>query len=119
MSVDKNYYVIGGYDLTDFKTDKYDDWKWTNQGEEYTCNQTTGQIQLFDDPMDNSYLYLGYIFASGDEYDFDTVHFDLLDAELCRDEIEAELPKLADMGIISKAALEQTKFKIIVFAEST
>lgn len=55
MSVERNYYVIGGYDLTGFKTEKYDDWRWTEQGEEYTCSQINGEIQLFDDPMNGSH----------------------------------------------------------------
>ena len=33
MSVNRNYYVIAGYDLTEFKTDKFKDWKWTEEGE--------------------------------------------------------------------------------------
>lgn len=115
MSVDRNYYVIGGYDLTGFKTDKYDYWQWTGQGEEYTHNQTKGKIQLFDDPMDGSYLYLGYIFASGDDYDFDTACFSISDIEKCQDEVEAELLKLVDMGVILKPALAE--FRIIAFEE--
>lgn len=119
MSIDKSYYVIGGYDLTDFKTEKYDDWKWTEQGEEYINYQSKGKIQLFDDPMSNSYLYFGYIFASGDEYEFNTACFSVLDIELCRDEVKDELAKLIEAGIISSEALTQAEFKIMAFEECT
>lgn len=117
MSVDKNYYVIGGYDLTDFNTDKYSDWQYTEQREEYTCHQTNGKIQLFDDPMDGSYLYLGYIFASGDEYDFDTVCFSISDVENHRKDVEIELLKLVEVGVIRKEALIHSSFNLIVFEE--
>lgn len=119
MSVERNYYVIGGYDVTNFKTDKYKDWSWTEQGEKYTCNQSKGKIQFFNDPMSNSYLYFGYIFASGDEYEFDTACFSVLDIELCRDEVKDELAKLIEEGIISSEALTQAEFKIIAFEECT
>lgn len=117
MSIEENYYVIGGYDLTDFNTDKYSDWKWTEQGEEYTCHQTNGKIQLFDDPMDGSHLYLGYIFASGDEYDFDTVCFSISDVENHRKDVEIELHKLVEVGVIRKEALIHSQFNLIAFKE--
>lgn len=46
MSVDRNYYVIAGYDLTGMETDKFDDWKWSEDGEKYTCYHRKGKIQL-------------------------------------------------------------------------
>lgn len=119
MSIDKNYYVIGGYDLTDFKTEKYDDWRWTEQGDEYTCYQKNGKIQLFDDPMSNSYLYFGYVFASSDEYSFDTVCFSISDVEKCRKNVEDELLKLVEIGVVNKTALANAKFHLIAFEECT
>ena len=77
MSVVSNYYVIAGYDLTGMETDKFDDWKWTDEGEKMICYQKKGYIQLFDDPMNGSHLYLGYILASGDEYGFKTAKINL------------------------------------------
>lgn len=38
MSMNKHYYVIAGYDLTGWETDKYEDWKWSDDGEKYICN---------------------------------------------------------------------------------
>ena len=69
MSSVQSYYVIAGMDLSVFKTDKYKGWQWSEAWENYTCNQSRGKIQLFDDP---TYLYIGYILAAGDEYGFNT-----------------------------------------------
>lgn len=117
MSIERNYYVIGGYDLTSYKTDKYGDWSWTGQGEEYLCNQSSGKIQLFDDPMGDSYLYLGYIFASGDEYDFPTAVFDISGIEEHRKKVEAALLELVNASVIYPKALVEPKFEIIAFEE--
>lgn len=117
MSINKNYYVIGGYDLTNFQTDKYPDWKWTEQGEEYICRHVNDKIRLFDDPMSGFYLYLGYIFASGDEYDFDTACFSVSDIENHRKDVEAELLKLVEAGVIRKEALIHSPFNLIAFEE--
>ena len=117
MSMESNYYVIAGYDLTDYETDKYNDWKWTEEGEKYTCNQIKGEIQLFDDPMDGSHLYLGYVLASGDQYDFATTSFEFSDIEKCSGKVKAELAKLQDMGVITKDPHFKPMFKIIVFEE--
>ena len=45
MSVSRDFYVIAGYDLTGWDTDKLRDWKW-EEGEEYICNHSKGNIQL-------------------------------------------------------------------------
>ena len=47
MSVESKYYAIVGYDLTGYETDKFKDWKWTDEGEKYTCNQVKDRIQIF------------------------------------------------------------------------
>ena len=119
MSMNKKYYVIAGYDLTGYGTDKYNDWKWTEEGEKYTCNQIKGEIQLFDDPMDGAHLYLGYVLASGDKYDFATTSFELSDIENYSRNVNSELVKLCESGIISKDPHFHPKFKIIVFEECT
>lgn len=117
MSMESHYYVIAGYDLTGNETDKFDKWKWTDEGEEYTCNQDKGEVQFFDDPMNGSYLYFGYILASGDEYSFDTEMFDVSDIEKCSGKVKAELIKLQEIGIISKDPHLDPVFKVIVFEE--
>lgn len=116
MSMYKSYYVIAGYDLTGMHTDKFNAWKWTEEGEEYICRQSKDNIQLFDDPMDSSHLYLGYVLASGDEYDFNTEKFNLFEVESHAKEVAHELAKLQDMGVIEKN-LEPPVFQIIVFDE--
>lgn len=117
MSVEKNYYVIAGYDLTDYETDKYKDWRWSEDGERYSCNQSKGEIQLFDDPMSSLHLYLGYVLAAGDEYDFESTSFELSDIKRCFKKVDTELIKLRELGLISKGLCFKPAFKIIVFEE--
>lgn len=120
MSVEKNYYVIVGYDLTKYVTPKYEDWRWTPEGEEYTNQHTKGNIQIFDDPMDSSYLYLGYILAEGDEYYFKTAKWNPI--MLLSDEIKIavtiNLDDLITMGILSPEAYS-ADYQMIVFEECT
>ena len=117
MSMESNYYVIAGYDLTGYETDKFNDWKWTEEGENYICNQCKGEIQFFDDPMSGSYLYFGYVLASGDEYSFETTFFEVSDIEKCSGNVKAELVKLQELGVITKDLHFSPQFKVIVFEE--
>ena len=119
MSIDKNYYVIAGYDLTGYKTDKYDDLKWTDEGEKYLCYQSINHIQLFDDPMSDKHFYLGYIFAKGDEYDFETTKVNILDLKDKEQDVVYELKQLRDIGIVDENIFESEnlKYEMIVFEE--
>lgn len=105
--------------MINYDTDKYDDWKWSEKGERYTCNQIKGEIQLFDDPMSGSHLYFGYVLANGDKYDFETTSFELSDIEKCSGNVNAELVKLQEIGVISKDSHFKPVFRIIVFEECT
>lgn len=117
MSMNRTTYVIAGYDLTNYVTDKYEDWKWTDEGEDYTCNQIKGNIQLFDDPMDGNYLYLGYIFAKIEQYgNSDT---EMINPERISDVMPDVIHKLIDLeseGIISEIP-RLLNYKVIVFDE--
>ena len=119
MSVDRSYYLINGYDLTGWDCDKLIDWKWTDEGEDYFCYQRKGKIQLFDDPMSGTYLYLGYILAAGDQYEFETTK--LNDEEIIRSRgyVKEELVKLQELGIITKDPHFVPKLQLIMFEERT
>ena len=117
MSINRNYYVIAGYDLTALRTDKYNDWQWTDEGEKYICYQRKGKIQLFNDPMSGSHLYLGYILAAGDEYKFETSKFDVEEVQNVQPSVMAELIKLVDIGVVSKDPKIVPKYQIIAFEE--
>ena len=116
MSVEKNYFAIAGYDLTGYQTDEYKDWYW-DKGEDYVCNQRKGKIQLFDDPRDGNYLYLGYILACGDEYDFNMGKYDVEYLNKIKGRVRSELGKLVNLGVINKEAKYKEKYQVIVFEE--
>lgn len=118
MSMDKHYYVIAGYDLTNYKTEEYDEWKWTDQGESYLCYQRQGQIQLFDDPCSGQHLYFGYILAAGDEYYFETEKFNMIDVQDAFDEVTWELYQLQRAGVINLKDKDVPVFQVIVFVEA-
>lgn len=121
MSVYKNYYVIAGYDITGCTTDKYDEWEWSEEWEELTSNQVKGNIQLFTDPMSGNYLYIGYILAAGDEFEFETVQIDLSKIEskeiMCK--VSYKLNNLINAGFIEWRHKPFDGYKIIVFEECT
>lgn len=116
MSINKNYYVIAGFDLTKYKTDKFDDWKWEEESEKLFCYQRKGNIQLFDDPMSGSHLYLGYILGSGDEYEFRTVKTDTVEIESRYVEVKNTLNYLNHIGVINVEPSD-IEYKLIVFEE--
>lgn len=119
MSISRDYYVIAGYDLTGWETDKFEDWKWTDEGEKYFCNQTKGRIQLFDDPMNGDYLYFGYVLAKLDMYEAETTKFDIDIVNQVQENVKGELLKLIDIGVISKDPKFKLKYQAIVFEECT
>ena len=57
MSMQAYHYVILGYDFSKNR-DKIidDDWKWTPEGEEWTCRASKGNIQMFTD-INDGYKY--------------------------------------------------------------
>jgi hypothetical protein len=119
MSICKNYYVISGYDLTGYETDKFDDWKWTNDGEKYHCYQSKGNIQLFYDPMCGDHLYFGYILAAGDQYCFETTKFSTKEIERQMYYVSIKLHELVNLGVISEDVWENIRYDIIAFEECT
>jgi hypothetical protein len=119
MSVNRDYYVIAGYDLTGWDNDKFDDWKWDNGYDEYFSSQRKGNIQLFDDPMGGYHLYLGYVLAKIDMYECDTIKFDLDVINQVKGNVESALIKLIDLGVISKSPKFKPKYEVIVFEECT
>lgn len=115
MSMEKTTYVILGYDLTNHKTEKYDEWKWSKEWEDYTCNQVNGEIQLFDDCEDK--LFLGYILAytEGNEY-IDPILYSIHDFEFeKKDMVIDKLSQLQEIGVIEDDSIFNPQYKLIVF----
>lgn len=119
MSINKNYYVIAGFDLMGYATEKFEDWKWTEKGEEYLYRHHQGKIQLFDDPMGGEHLYLGYIIAAGDQYEFRSHAFTFDLVKLVDSDVMKKLIELTNIGVIDERALERCLYKVIVFEECT
>lgn len=117
MSVNRDYYVIAGYDLTGYETDIFEDWKWSDEGEKFHCYQCKDQIQLFYDPMGDSHLYFGYIFACGDEYDCPTGKIEISRVEEVRSDVENKLRELVELGVIGNNFKTDAAYKILAFEE--
>lgn len=120
MSVEINYYLIAGYDLTGMKTEKFEDWRWTKEGEGYFDYQDEGRIQLFDDPMYGEHLYFGYILASGNQYELPThkigiSNISVLDFE----DVTNELIKLKQTYQVIQDQNLDTPLQLILFEEAS
>lgn len=117
MSVNRDYYVIAGYDLTGYETDIFEDWKWSTEGDKFRCYQREGQIQFFDDPMAGDYLYFGYILAHGDEYECPTGKIDVSTIEEVKSDVENKLQELINQGVISEGCKPNILYQILAFEE--
>lgn len=118
MSMNRTTYLIAGYDLTNYKTDKYEEWSWTDEYENYTCNQVKGKIQLFDDPLNGVYLYLGYILAEIDDYgDYDAEIINPKYISEVMPDVNQALIELEAKGVISGLINLRLDYKLIIFDE--
>lgn len=116
MGMEATYYTIIGYDLTGHKTDKFDDWRWTEEGEGYFDYKSKGYIQFFDDPTSSLYLCFGYILSENNEYDDEKSEYDITDIQAQIPLVKNELKKLSETGIISDD-IDYEKIKFISFVE--
>ncbi len=122
MSVERNYYVIAGYDLTNSIVDEqkfHEEWRWTEEGEKYFCGCEKCDVRLFDGGMRGDNLYLGYVLACADEYDFDTVKFKIADIENVKSKVNSVLLHLKNIGLIADNDNFDSplQYEIIVFEE--
>lgn len=63
MSINKKTFLILGCDIKDCKTDKFEDWYWSEEGEKWQYYISEGNVQIINDGMNGKYMYLGYIIA--------------------------------------------------------
>lgn len=115
MSVESNYYVIAGYDLTGYETKEYDDYKYSKEIEKLTDNQAVGNIQLFDDSVCGSNLYLGYIFVTRKAYSFETQVLDVEKMWQIEALVHECLKMLCEFGAVDSESLTQCKYQLIAF----
>lgn len=114
MSVEKTTYVILGCDLTNHKTEEYDDWQWSEEWEEYTCSQINGEIQLFDD--DNNKLFLGYILAMSGEYEhIDPIQYSIHNFDEIEEGVIEKFWRLQEIGVIEDSDKFNPEYKLIIF----
>lgn len=68
--------------------------------------------------MCGSYLYFGYVLASGNEYDFPTVTINTKESAQVEYDVREALRYLKEVGIIDNAA-DEAAYKLILFEECT
>lgn len=114
MSMEKTTYVILGYDLANHKTEKYDDWRWSEEWEEYTCSQINGEVQLFDD--DNDKLFLGYVLAMSEEYEhIDPIQYSIHNFNKIEGRVIEKISRLQEIGVIEDTGKFNLEYKLIIF----
>jgi len=117
MSLEKNYFVIIGYNIMDYITDKFSNWVDTEEFEKYAYNHNVNTIQLFNDPVGGCHLYFGKIIAMGDEYSFENSSFDINELYKAKDEVIEEVLNLNTKGIFKDIFNLLDKMQIITFME--
>lgn len=117
MSLDVNFYMIAGYDLSEYRTDKYDEFIETNKYDELIAYQKEGNIQLFDDPMSGNHLYLGYIIGASDSI-YGDILFKIEDdaAFTWEDKVKEVRDELIKLGVIDELAAYDP-YQIMTFNE--
>lgn len=116
MGMEATHYTIIGYDLTSFKTDKLDNWRWTEEGERLFDYQSKGHIQFFDEPTNGNYLYFGYILSKNSEYGDEKSAYFIEDIQKRIPNVEIKFKELIETGIIEDDANNE-RIQFISFVE--
>lgn len=113
MSMERNDYVIVGYDLTGLRESLMtEEWLDNPDNEQYFCKQRKGEIQLFDDPSSSGHLYFGYIINTNDEYEENESRTTIEALQRQKQYVDT---KLAQMGF--KLPEKELPYQVISFAE--
>jgi len=67
--------------------------------------------------MDGNYLYLGYILADGDEYEYKTSKFTIDFIEAIHENVKRKLEILIGLGVVDSHSI--TEYQVIAFEECT
>lgn len=114
MSVDAEAYLIVGLNVKPYLTEKFEDWKWTDDGEKFTdyCNEDN--VQFIIDGMCGNYTYFGYIIGKIEEmYGNYSKEIDCNYA-LIPEKVNDNLIYLVHQGILKEEVLHQ-QLKMILF----
>lgn len=96
MSMHAQHYIILGYDLSYARKDILDDeWKWTDEGERWTCYASHGHVQMFTDINNGHDLYLGYVVATRDYEDEETIKIELTELMDAKKRVDAAMKELS------------------------
>lgn len=116
MSVSEEVFLIVGCDIKDCVTDKFKDWRWSDEGEEYECNAVNGNIQIIDDGMCGNYTYIGYIVANiKDHYSLIKEEIDVVNFDLHKKDVTNDIKHLADIGVLDKDKINDLEIEMILF----
>ena len=112
MSIDRDIYVVAGYDLTRYKTDEFKDWRWSDDGERLMCGRSDMKVWLIED-CKGTKLHLGHIFAKGDDYGLKEADFTTDDVIAAKDGVDKELNDLIKAGVVNLGK-DKPQYKIFV-----
>lgn len=118
MSVYSQIFLIIGCDVKDFVTEKYKEWRDSEEGERYTEYQTEEEMQFIEDGMCGMYNYFGYIISNIEDFYGECTKELSNDVFNKRDDIIAELRKLVDIGVLKEDVLNE-EMKLILFNHCT
>lgn len=116
MGMEATHYTIIGYDLTTFQTNKFENWKWTEEGEVYCNYQNKGYMQFFDDPACRNHLYFGYILSENSEYGDEKSTYFIEDIQRQIPFVRNKLKEFIRTGIITDN-VGYEEIKLISFME--
>lgn len=95
MSMHSKHYIILGYDFSKVRNKIIDDdWKWTDEGEKWTCHASRGHVQMFTDINDGYDLYFGYVVDTRDEEDEDTLKVGITELLEAQKKVDAAMKEI-------------------------
>lgn len=118
MSTNCEIFLILGCDVDNYITEKYEEWRWSEEGERYTEYQAEEEMQFIEDGMCGMYNYFGYIISNIEDFYGKCTKELSNDVFNKRDDIIAELKKLVDIGVLKEDVLNK-ELKLILFNHCT
>lgn len=114
MSMNRNDYVIVGYDFTSLRDVLYtEEWAENDKNiDKWESYQSKGNIQIFSDPCSGEYLYFGYILSANDEYETEETQIGISELQKLKNTVDEKLKQVG--WNISR---EPIPYQVICFSE--